>query len=88
MHDPVANLGDSSLIEPYVLADRQLKGLSFFVFAVRYVFDLLWWRKDEQRIVCLPSSYLQEMKQTAHVKAIEGGQLIFLTPKDQNPSIK
>ena len=62
--DPVANLGDSSPVEPHVLADRQLKGLSFFVFVVRYVFDLLWWRKDEQRIVCLPSSYLQQMKQT------------------------
>lgn len=40
--DLVANLGDSSLVEPCVLADRQLKGLSFFVFVVRYVFDLLW----------------------------------------------
>lgn len=40
--DPVANLGDSSPVEPHVLADRQLKGLSFFVFVVSYVFDLLW----------------------------------------------
>lgn len=48
--DPVANLGDSSPAEPHVLAGRQLKGLSFFVFVVRYVFDLLWWRKDEQRM--------------------------------------
>jgi hypothetical protein len=35
--DLVANLGDSP-VEPHVLADRQLKGLSFFVFVVRYVF--------------------------------------------------
>lgn len=79
--DPVANLGDSSPVEPYVLADRQLKGLSFFVFVVRYVFDLLWWRKDEQRIVCLPSSYLQEMKQTAM------HELVIHSKSERNPFI-
>lgn len=80
--DPVANLGDSSPIEPHVLADRQLKGLSFFVFVVRYVFDLLWWRKDEQRIVCLLSSYLQQMKQTAiH-------ELVTCSKSERNPFIR
>lgn len=62
--DPLANL-DSSTVEESIIARYRLKGLSMLLFVLRLMFELLWWYKEDNRIVCLPSSYIQAMKQTA-----------------------
>lgn len=62
--DPLADLGASPRVQS-VLANRQIKGLRMLLFAIRYVFESLWWNKVEKHIVCLPHSYLQNMKKTA-----------------------
>jgi hypothetical protein len=62
--DPLANLGASPAVQS-VLASRQITGLRMLLFAARYIFELVWWRNEEKRIVCLPHSYLRAMKNTA-----------------------
>jgi len=62
--DPLVTLG-SAPTEKFALASHQVKGFYFFLFVVRYIFELLWYRKDEIRLVCLPASHVQSLKQTA-----------------------
>lgn len=62
--DPLNALG-SLAVEPYVLAPRQIVGFTLLIYLVRAIFDLLWHRAEENHVVCLPSSYIQSMKQTA-----------------------
>ncbi|OCK84404.1 hypothetical protein K432DRAFT_461275 [Lepidopterella palustris CBS 459.81] len=71
--DPLTNL-ETSLVEPYILTGRQLRGLSTISFAVRYIFELLSWRKEEARMVCLPSRYLKDMRKTA-LEELSGQEL-------------
>ncbi|KAL6411812.1 lysR family regulatory protein [Ilyonectria robusta] len=62
--DPLATLG-STPVEQSMLASYQVTGLGMLGFVARYMFEQLWWREEETRVVCLPHSYLQAMKQTA-----------------------
>ncbi|TVY93515.1 Transcriptional regulator, partial [Lachnellula willkommii] len=62
--DPLAALGTQPT-EPYALAQHQVKGLAFFVFAVRYAWELLWHPAEEMRIICLPAAHLNTMRSTA-----------------------
>jgi hypothetical protein len=64
-HDPLASLSKATLQQRYVFADNLLKGSRFFLFALRYLFDLLWYRKDEERVIFLPAKYLQLMRDNA-----------------------
>lgn len=50
---------------PYVLQDKQIKGFSFLVFAVRFAWDLLTRRNIQKRIVFLPATFLSQIRQTA-----------------------
>lgn len=61
--DPLAPLG-FSMVEESMLAKYQVKGLSILLFTIRYIFEFIWWRKEENYTVCLPAAYLQSMKQT------------------------
>jgi hypothetical protein len=62
--DPLATLGTKQT-ELSVIAGRLLQGLTFFVFVVRYIFDLLWHPNEEARAVCLPAQFIQDLKQEA-----------------------
>lgn len=71
--DPLALMG-SSAVEESCLASRQIKGLDLVIFALCYVFEFLWWRKQEDHVVCLPASYVQSMKQTTMEELIAENQ--------------
>ena len=63
--DPLATLGETKPTAPSVLTKWQLQGLSLLLFAVRYIFDLVWHSKEEARVVCLPAQFVQGLKQEA-----------------------
>jgi hypothetical protein len=62
--DPLATLGTKPT-EPYALESHQIKGFAFFLFAVYYAFELIWYPKEDMRVVCLPAAHLNSMKSTA-----------------------
>jgi hypothetical protein len=64
-HDPLVTLSEVTPPKPYLLAHKLLKGVSFVMFVFRYLFDLVWYRKDEERIIFLPEKYLQRMRDNA-----------------------
>jgi hypothetical protein len=63
--DPLASLSEATPSQRYVFADKLLKGASFFLFVLRYLFDLLWYRKEDERVIFLPGKYLQQMRDNA-----------------------
>ncbi|TVY27660.1 Transcriptional regulator [Lachnellula hyalina] len=62
--DPLAGLGTQPT-EPYALEKHQITGFAFFLFALRYAFELIWYPAEEMRIICLPAPHLNAMKATA-----------------------
>jgi hypothetical protein len=80
--DPLVTLG-SSPSETYSLANLQVKGLSMLVFVIRYIFDLVWYRKEEGRVVCIPASTLFSVKEAAiNDLAAAEGKTPFLSDGD------
>ncbi|KAF2470369.1 uncharacterized protein BDR25DRAFT_34308 [Lindgomyces ingoldianus] len=77
--DPLATLGapkslpDSKLEdndadeeeEPFVLAHKMLKGWKMLLFAFRFVWDLTMHRAEHQRMICIPPSFLSNLKTSA-----------------------
>lgn len=63
VQDPLATFGTVPT-EPYVHVGTQLSGYNFFVFSIRYIWDLIIYR-DAQRLVYLPSHLIQSMKASA-----------------------
>lgn len=62
--DPLAKLG-SEPSEKSVLANLQLKGLNMAIFGLKYVFELMWYRQEEGRTVCIPASFFSSIKEEA-----------------------
>lgn len=60
-HDPLAGLSETKPSQPYIFADKLLLGVSWLIFAFHYLFELFWYRKEEERIIFLPALYLQRM---------------------------
>ncbi|QGA12400.1 hypothetical protein EYB26_000044 [Talaromyces marneffei] len=69
--DPLTTIHQTTPASKYVLADRLLKGWGFFVFVLQYIFELLWWRKDEERFIFVPGKYLKELRDSALVELNE-----------------
>ncbi|KAJ5933985.1 hypothetical protein N7454_006314 [Penicillium verhagenii] len=64
--DPLAPLTEDRVSPvPSVVADKLLKGLGFFIFVIRFIFDLLWYRKDSERILVIPGNYIDRMRDEA-----------------------
>ncbi|OKL62668.1 hypothetical protein UA08_01170 [Talaromyces atroroseus] len=63
--DPLAKVHQVTPASKYVLADKLLKGWNFFWFVVLFIFQLLWYRKDEERIIFMPGKYLKDLRDTA-----------------------
>jgi hypothetical protein len=63
--DPLATIHQMTPSSKYILADRVLKGWAFIVFVIQYIFELVWWRKDEERFIFVPGNYLKGLRDTA-----------------------
>ena len=83
--DPLANLGDKAPNRPHILANRLLKGINMVLFALLYLFELLWYSKTEAHVISLPNSDVQVMKQAALKELAEKGygkEDLFLSDGD------
>ncbi|KAG5932552.1 hypothetical protein E4U53_001270 [Claviceps sorghi] len=67
--DPLAGLGQkkSECRPKYVFSDMLLTGWSWFLFVLRYYLtvEMLWKRREEDRIVFLPARHVRRMRQQA-----------------------
>ena len=86
--DAIENVGtqrDEKSKVPYILQDKQVKGFSFLVFAIRFIWDLLTRRNIQTRLVFLPArflSHLREMANTQRSLGSESQSLPFLSDGD------
>ena len=63
--DPLATLGLNST-DQYKHAGAMFGFWQMVVFGLRYAFDQIFWRpKDESRVICVPRTYLQSLKDNA-----------------------
>jgi hypothetical protein len=61
--DPMAPVGkDPLFLETHVLEEQQVKGWWLLLWGLRFVFDLLWWRKMETRTVFLPRKFVNQLR--------------------------
>lgn len=80
-HDPLAGLSETKPSQPYIFADKLLLGVSWLIFAFHYLFELFWYRKEEERVIFLPAHYLQRMRDTAM------GELALQNTGDKKPFV-
>jgi hypothetical protein len=62
--DPLSSLSETTSSDRFICFNRMLTGINMFLFAARYVFELLWYRNDEYRVIFLPGKYLNHMRET------------------------
>lgn len=61
--DPMAPAGkDPLFLETHILEEQQVKGWWLLLWGLRFVFDLLWWRKMETRTVFLPRKVVKQLR--------------------------
>lgn len=59
--DPFKDFGLGAQ-QPYKLAHRALTGWNKAVFILRLIFEMVWYPKEEPRIVCLPAAHVQKLR--------------------------
>lgn len=64
--DPMASVGkDPLFLDTHILEEQQVKGCWLLLWGLRFVFDLLWWRKMETRTVFLPRKAVSQLQSNA-----------------------
>ncbi|KAM5342903.1 hypothetical protein ACJ41O_013869 [Fusarium nematophilum] len=64
--DPMARAGiDRVFVERHALQEQQVQGWRLFLWGIRFILDLLWWRTMETRTVFLPQRAVQELRSEA-----------------------
>ncbi|KAJ5619831.1 hypothetical protein N7510_003815 [Penicillium lagena] len=90
-YDPMVTAGkDLSFQQTHVLEEQQIKGWWSFLWSLRFVFDLLWWRKMETRTVFLPRKVVEQLRsnalaslaQKAANEVTTEGQAVFISEGD------
>ncbi|KAF7626330.1 hypothetical protein F9C07_2287016 [Aspergillus flavus] len=59
---PLQQLGQHIAGETYVNYKFMLKGFGLLSFAFWYFFELFWYRREEQRIMCIPGRFVEQMR--------------------------
>jgi len=63
--DTVGTCSDEKNRAPYILQRLQIKGLSIFIFAIRFLWDQLTQRNIDARTIFLPASFIARLRQEA-----------------------
>lgn len=81
-HDPLASFGETTS-EPYIHADRLVTGWKKWLFVLYQMYDG-WRYRTASRIVCVPATYLAEMRKRAveEVRADTGNDKAFVSDND------
>ncbi|KAI0975769.1 hypothetical protein F4678DRAFT_469588 [Xylaria arbuscula] len=59
--DPLKDFGLGPQ-QPYMLANQALTGWNKAIFILRFIFEMVWYPKEETRIVCLPAAHVQKLR--------------------------
>ncbi|KAI0539496.1 hypothetical protein GGR58DRAFT_234925 [Xylaria digitata] len=59
--DPLKDFGLGPQ-QPYMFAHRALTGWNKAVFILRFILEMVWYPKEESRIVCLPAAHVQKLR--------------------------
>ncbi|KAI0816712.1 hypothetical protein GGR55DRAFT_250962 [Xylaria sp. FL0064] len=72
--DPLKDFGLGPQ-QPYMLAHQALTGWNKAIFILRFLFEMVWYPKEETRIVCLPAAHMQKLRvdATAELEAQHKG---------------
>ncbi|RHZ55803.1 uncharacterized protein CDV56_102415 [Aspergillus thermomutatus] len=63
--DPAARFTDRTPADAYVNSAFLLTGLRMLVFVACYVFELIWHRGHNERVICIPGHYVDQMRNQA-----------------------
>ena len=63
--ESVGTSSDGKSKVPYVLQDKQIKGFSFLLFAIRFAWDLIIRRNIQTRIIFFPATFISQLRQRA-----------------------
>ncbi|GIK04023.1 hypothetical protein Aspvir_008098 [Aspergillus viridinutans] len=63
--DPAARFTDRTPADTYVNGSFLLTGVRFLGFIACYLFELIWHRGQNKRIICIPGRYIDEMREQA-----------------------
>lgn len=63
--DPLSSLGQETPISQYRHCTLLVSGLSLIIFGLRYVFELLWFSKEQEHAIRLPGRAVARMRDTA-----------------------
>ncbi|QRD81424.1 terpenoid cyclases/protein prenyltransferase alpha-alpha toroid [Aspergillus flavus] len=84
--DPLCQLGKEVARENYTHFGRLVAGLSLVLFGLRYLFELLWFRKEEEHPIRVPGHCVERMRETAQQELAaatpEGAEVPFLSEPD------
>ncbi|KAL2845273.1 hypothetical protein BJY01DRAFT_247747 [Aspergillus pseudoustus] len=85
--DPMAPVGkDPLFLETHILEEQQVKGWWLLLWGLRFVFDLLWWRKMETRTVFLPEKVVNRLRSNI-LASLAGKTERDITTEDQAPFV-
>ena len=70
--DPLASFGASLPAEPYVLADKELKGFRGLTFNIRYIASLLFGPKALSKTICVPEAFIASLRSRAQEELTAG----------------
>ncbi|KAI0508451.1 hypothetical protein F5B22DRAFT_620629 [Xylaria bambusicola] len=62
--DPLKDFGLKPQ-QPFMYAHQRVTGWKKAIFVMRYIFELVWYPKEESRIVCLPAAHMQKIRADA-----------------------
>ncbi|KAF7588670.1 hypothetical protein BBP40_005421 [Aspergillus hancockii] len=83
--DPMARFTNRTPATAYVNSSYLLTGFRLLIFFACYIFELIWHRGQNKRVICIPGHYVNEMRdQALHELAVQNkGQLApFLSEGD------
>ncbi|KNG83303.1 putative LysR family regulatory protein [Aspergillus nomiae NRRL 13137] len=84
--DPLGDLGKGVPRENYTHFRRLVAGLSLVLFGLRYLFELFWFRKEEEHPIRVPGHCVEQMRQNAQEELAastpEGAEVPFLSEPD------
>ncbi|OGM49454.1 hypothetical protein ABOM_001646 [Aspergillus bombycis] len=84
--DPLGNLGKGVARENYGHFRRLVAGLSLVLFGLRYLFELFWFRKEEEHPIRVPGHCVERMRQNAQEELAastpEGADVPFVSEPD------
>ncbi|KAA8643716.1 hypothetical protein EYZ11_006324 [Aspergillus tanneri] len=82
-NDPFRTLGEEVPCQTYSNFGHLVRGLCLVLFGLRYLFELLWFRTEEEHSIRLPGHCVERMRETARKKlAADGPEQRFLSEPD------